>query len=172
MILGLKGARLKLGLAGLGIFAPASPALAGFEFANWGMSADQLVAASNGAASPVEEKKDKRIRKLLRLATGKTAIGGINYTLDYFFDPKSKKLAAINFVPAKTDCDAAIAEHKARLGTPTEHRKEAIIQAGKPPLVTIEYEWTGGTLGSDKVSGVDVSVTEMNIRYCQFMRLD
>ncbi len=169
---GLKHAGLTLGLAGLGVLALASPALAGFEFANWGMTADQLVAASNGAASPVQEEKGKRIRSLFRLANGKTAIGGVDYALDYFFEPKSKKLAAINFVPAKTDCDAAIAEHKARLGTPTEKRKEAVIQAGKPPLVTVEYEWAGGALGSDKVSGVDVSVVEMNIRYCQFLRHD
>lgn len=167
----LQQARAPLSLAGLAVLAMASPALAGYDFANWGMTAEQLVAASKGTAIAVSEEKDKRILKMYRLAAGKTTIGGVDYTLDYYFDPKRKTLSGINFVPAKTACDAAIAEHKARLGTPVEKRKESVLEAGKPPLVQIEYEWTGGTLGGDKVTGVDVSVKEFDIRYCQFLRL-
>lgn len=167
----LQQGRRPLPLAGLAVLAMASPALAGFEFANWGMTADQLVAASNGTATSVKEEKDKRILKMHRLAAGKAAVGGVDYTLDYYFDPKRRTLSGINFVPAKTACDAAIAEHKARLGTPVEKRKESVLEAGKPPLVQVEYEWSGGALGGDKVSGVDVSVKEYDIRYCQFLRL-
>lgn len=169
--------RARLGGHGLaGIFgilcglAIASPALAGFEFANWGMTVDQLISASNGTAVQVRDDKSKRIQDKLRLTSGRTNLDGVSYTLDYFFEPKTKGLALINFVPAKTDCDAALSAHKARLGTPMEKRKESVIQPGKPPLVQVEYEWSGGFLGSDKVSGVDVSVKEMGIRYCQFLR--
>lgn len=167
----MQSGRLTFSLLGLGALVIAAPALAGYEFAAWGMTADQLVAASNGAATAVKEEKDKRILKMYRLAAGRTTIGGVDYTLDYYFEPKRQKLAGINFVPAKTACDAAIAEHKARLGTPIEKRKESVLEAGKPPLVQVEYEWSGGALGGDKVSGVDVSVKEFDIRYCQFLRL-
>jgi hypothetical protein len=152
------------------IAALPTPALAGWEFANWGMAPDQVVAASNGAAARVAEDKDKRIRDMARLASGRAIVDGVNYTIDYFFDPKAKTLSAINFVPADADCDAAIAGFKARLGTPKEKRKETVLDPRKPPLVTVEYEWRGGALGKDKVSGVDVSVREMDIRYCQFLR--
>lgn len=165
---------LRLSLLGtfgfLGGLCLASPALAGFEFANWGMTADQVVSASSGAAVLVKDDKNKRIQNKLRLASGRATVDGVSYSLDYFFEPKSKGLALINFVPAEADCDAAIAAHKAKLGTPTEKRTETVIDPRKPPLVQVEYEWRGGALGSDKVSGVDVSVKAMGIRYCQFLR--
>jgi hypothetical protein len=135
------------------------------------MSASEVVAASNGGIASVKEAKDERIRGMLRMASGKAEIEGVSFDVDYFFNPKTKKLAAINFIPAKTQCDAALAAHTARFGSPAEKTKVMPIEQGKPPLVQVEYEWSGSAaLGSDRIAGVDVSVKEFDIRYCQFLR--
>ena len=158
-------------LIALPLLAFASPAAADWEAARWGMNAGEVVAASGGSVAPVKEDKNKRIRGMHRLATGKATIEGISFDLDYFFDPKTRKLTAINFVPAKAQCDAARAAHSARFGTPIEKKKVMQIQEGKPPLVEMQYDWAGSpALGNDKINGVDVSVVEMDIRYCQFLR--
>lgn len=149
----------------------ASPVWAGYLAAEWGMTAEQVVATSNGTITVVPEDKGKRIRDQHRLATGTAEIDGIPYVLNYFFDPKKKTLTAINFVPPKERCDDAIATHKARFGAPEQKREVLQLGGNRPPLVTVEYSWRGGMgLGSDRITGVDVSVVERGVRYCQFLR--
>ena len=147
-----------------------APGWAQWEFARWGMTATDLVAASGGLASAVPDEDGKRIRDMHRLATGKTTLDGIDYTVDYFFDDKARKLVAVNFTPEKTQCDAAQAAYVARFGKPKEKRTELKLSPRQPPLITIEYEWRDRANGNDMISGTDVSAQEMRIRYCQFLR--
>lgn len=163
--------RIALSGAALAALALAGPANAGWEDVAWGMNLDQVVAAGGPATARIKEDKGMRIMGMHRLATGKAIIDGMAFDLHYYFDPKSLKLKAINFIPPAKECDAAIAAYLGRFGRPTEKRKEMPLRPDEPPLVQVEYEWKGGpTLGGDKIEGVDVSVAKTETRYCQFLR--
>ena len=128
-----------------------------------------VVAAGGGDIQAVEEVKDKRILDKFHLATSQAEVDGIGYTLDYFFDPRTKQLVLINFRPAKTDCDLAIASHTKRFGDGHGQVEVKEVQPGKPPLVMTKFDWKDAATG-DHISGSDVAVKEYNIRYCQFLR--
>ena len=136
---------------------------------HWGMQPDAVVAAGGGDIRAVEEDKDKRILDKLGLATSQAKIDDISYTLDYFFDPRTKQLVLINFKPAKTDCDLAIASHIKRFGDGHSQVEVKEVQRGKPPLVMTKFSWRDAVTG-DSIAGSDIAVKEYNIRYCQFLR--
>jgi hypothetical protein len=86
----------------LPLLAFATPALADWQYTRWGMSVDEVLAASNGSASKVRDDKDKRVRKLPRLALGTVKEGDTEFTVEFFFE--KKKLRFLRYVP-KTDLD-------------------------------------------------------------------
>ena len=151
--------------------AGATPTWADWEYAKWNMTADQVIAASGGSVQAVKEEKGKRIDNNYRLASGTGKFDGVDYVLDFYFDPKSNGLVEINFVPAKTACDAALTAHLAQFGKAKEEKTVISMDPRKPPLIQIVYQWETGLLGGDKVHGVDGSAKGMGIRYCQFLRM-
>jgi hypothetical protein len=143
-------------------------AQADWQLVQWGMSPEAVIAAGGGEISAAEDAPGKRIQSMSYLATSHATIDGIAYQLNYFFKPKDKQLALINFVPAKTDCDAALASHIRQFGDGKAKVEEIKGLSGKPPIVTTKYFWKDSTRG-DHIEAVDVAVKEYDIRYCQFL---
>lgn len=143
-------------------------AQADWQAPRWGMKLEAVVAAGGSEIVAVDEIEDKRIQENHRLASSKAVIDGVSYTLDYFFKPKSSELVLVSHVPAKTDCDAAIASHIRRFGDGKPDVKSTVIQRGKPPLVTTKFVWRDPASG-DLIEGADVAVPDYGIRYCQFL---
>jgi hypothetical protein len=82
----------------LPLLAFSAPALADWQYTKWGMSVDEVLAASQGTASKVRDKKGERVRELPRLALGKTKEGETEFIVEFFF--KKKKLRLIRYVPS------------------------------------------------------------------------
>jgi hypothetical protein len=143
-------------------------AQADWQGVQWGMSPEAVIAAGGSEIVAVDEIKDKRIQDNHRLATSRAVIDDVGYVLDYFFKPKSRELVLVSHVPAKTDCDVAIASHNRRFGDGKPDVKSTVIQPGKPPLVTTKFVWRDPASG-DLIEGANVAVTEYRIRYCQFL---
>lgn len=87
----------RLLLAGLCALACSTPALADWRYTRWGMSPEEVIAASAGAASAVKDEKGKRVRDYRRLAVGEVAEGDTKFMVEFYFD--QKKLKLIRYVP-------------------------------------------------------------------------
>ena len=160
--------RLLLKIAAVAIAALPVAAQADWQAVRWGMLPDAVIAAGSGQIQATEEIKDQRILDNYRLATSRATVDGVDYILDYYFKPKDRKLALINYVPAKTDCDAAIASYTKRFGEGTGEVKSTAIKPGKPPIIQTKYSWADSARG-DHIAGSDIAVVEYGIRYCQFL---
>lgn len=145
-----------------------APAKAEWEFARWGMSVDEVVAASNGVAAKVKKDKDKRVWDFDRLAAGSWEEGGIAYELSFYFDSKAKTLKLVDLVPGSIDCDRVIAAYGAKYGTAETARKAVAVEDGRPPLVTETHKWNHLESG-DLLQITDVSVKDFGIRYCKVL---
>ena len=77
-----------------------APALADWQFTRWGMSPDEVVAASQGQVQRVKDKKDLRVRDLPRLAIGQVKEGDVAFDMEFFF--KDQKLSFIRYNPIKS----------------------------------------------------------------------
>lgn len=94
---------MRLAVAALAMAGLATPALADWQYTKWGMSPDEVITAANGTAQKVKDEKDKRVRKLPRLATGKASEGKVNFDVEFFF--LDNKLSLIRYQPTGTmDC--------------------------------------------------------------------
>jgi len=91
----------------------ATPALADWQYTRWGMSPQDVVAASNGTARAVQDEKRKRVRKMSRLAVGQVKEGDTTFEVEFYFD--NQKLRLIRYQPTGgMDCDgeeAALLKH-------------------------------------------------------------
>lgn len=160
--------RLLLKIAAVSIAALPVAAQADWQAVRWGMLPEAVIAAGGGQIQATQEIKDKRILDNYRLATSQATVDGVGYTLDYYFKPKDRKLALINYVPAKTDCDAAIASYTKRFGEGKGEVKSMELKPGKPPIIQTKYSWSDAASG-DHIAGSNIQVVEYGIRYCQFL---
>lgn len=99
----------------------ATPALADWQYTRWGMSLEEVLAASNGTVSAVKDEKSKRVRKLPRLAVGTAKEGDVTFHVEFFFE--DKKLRLISYAPTEgMDCEGEEAFLLKHFGaaTPTE----------------------------------------------------
>lgn len=83
---------MKIGWAVASLVAVSSGALADWQYSRWGMSVDQVVAASGGTAQPVRDNKDKRIEKKKRLVFGEVTIGTTKFPVDFYFEENKLRL--------------------------------------------------------------------------------
>lgn len=150
------------------VLGVSGPAQAEWEFARWGMSVDDVVAASNGVAAKVKKDRAKRVWDFDRLAAGSWEEDGIDYELSFYFDSKEKTLKLVDLVPKETDCDRVIANYAAKYGAPRSGHKAVEVEGGRPPLVTSTHEWNHPESG-DLLQITDVSVKEYQIRYCKVL---
>jgi hypothetical protein len=89
----------------LALAALPTPALADWQYTHWGMSVDEVIAASNGSAQEIKDRKGDRVRKMPRLIVGTTKEGETAFAVEFYFE--DKKLRLIRYAPTGTmDCAA------------------------------------------------------------------
>lgn len=102
-----------------------TPALADWQYTHWGMSVEEVVAASNGTVKKIKDRKGDRVRNLPRLAVGQANEGDTTFDVEFYFE--DKKLRLIRYAPTGTmDCLGEEAFLLDRFGPaePTESVKE------------------------------------------------
>jgi hypothetical protein len=76
----------------LGLLFVASPALEDWEFTNWGMTPDEVVAASAGSAHRVES---RAIGSIALEAVGTYDMAGVTFTAQYHFSQDHQGLHSV-----------------------------------------------------------------------------
>lgn len=157
-------------IGGLSLASMASPAAAQWDAAAWGMSVEEVIAAVGGDTAAAKDKKDKRILKQRRLATGTHTEGDIGYEVSYYFDKKSKTLTMILFVPLDRtgQCDAALEQFQEMLGRVEVEDKTLNLSKDTPNLYTSQAAWPGGERGG-LVEYSSASIEFSDYRHCQFL---
>jgi hypothetical protein len=90
-------------LLALILMAFATPAMADWQYTRWGMTVDEVVAASGGSATKIKDRKDDRVRDLPRLAVGTTKEGDVTFDVEFYFE--KNKLRLIRYAPTGSmDC--------------------------------------------------------------------
>ena len=121
--------------------AAPSSALAQYEYAQWGMSLEQLIAASGGILTKEKDRKDRRIEGQRRLATGTADSDGIRLETRFYFAPKADELTRVNLIPAKEDCIKYRDQQLALLGDVTPDYENDNFEAGDQTIFQDLYEW-------------------------------
>lgn len=90
-------------LLALFLMAFATPAMADWQYTRWGMTVDEVVAASNGSAKKIKDRKDDRVWDLPRLVVGTAQEGDVTFNVEFYFE--NNKLRLIRYAPTGTmDC--------------------------------------------------------------------
>lgn len=74
----------------LTLLAAASPASAEWQFTNWGMSVDEVVAASGGSVERYNGSPGQRIMGSNFQAKGSYSAGGYDFESEFYFDPSGR----------------------------------------------------------------------------------
>ena len=102
--------------AALALIAP-SAASADWQYTRWGMSPAEVVAASQGRASPVRGRPGQRVFDLDLRATAAYAANSLTFVAEFFFTQGSGRLAAVKLVPTcEAMCDVLRSELEATYG--------------------------------------------------------
>ncbi len=161
---------MKLKFAGLAFCVLlASPAIAGWEFAQWGMTPKQVVEASNGSVQIVADKKDQRVHNTPHFAKGKMQLDGVAMESDYYFAKKGKKLVMVDLAPEDdTQCAKVEAAFVSRFGEGKVERNSYKLRPDRPPLDNTHRMAIDAKTG-DKVSYSAFSAEGMGYLYCKIL---
>jgi hypothetical protein len=153
--------------------APPPPAEKGWNYAKWGMSPAELIAASEQTAAEAADSKGNRILGKRRLAT---AFGKFNYvpvSFDYYFEPKIQKLVFVRIQPLDRDTDCREFEETAteRLGVSLPEDTKTELRAGTASLHSRRREWDDSVHGNI-YSFSSVSFGARTPSHCQLLIKD
>lgn len=152
-----------------------APVLAKWSYTDWGMTAEQVAAASAGKIKVVADDPDKRVFELPRYAAGIENVGGTAFESEFFFN-KDKLLTLVSLTPDMPEdkqvkmpdatCDALVKDYSAQMDKPATVNKD-LGQAGKP-LVMGTIDGVSKANG-DKMRILDVAAPHAGIRMCKVM---
>lgn len=146
------------------------PAENGWDFAKWGMTPAELIAASAQTAIQTPDSKSQRILGKRRLAT---AFGKFNYipvVFDYYFEYKIEKLAFVRIQPLDRGTDCAVFEQAAaeRLGVSGPEDTETKLGANSAPLRSRQRKWADAKHGNS-YSFDSISFGQRAASHCQIL---
>ncbi len=147
----------------------ASPAFAGWDYAQWGMTPKQVAQTSGGRVTIVADKKDQRVHDTPHLAQGTAELDGVQVETDYYFAKKTKALVMVDVVPLDdTSCPKVEAAFVSRFGEGTVERKSLKLRADRPPLESLNRNAIDPKSG-DKVSYLQLTVEGMGFLHCKIL---
>lgn len=107
-------------MAAVAALAAPAAAHADWEWTRWGMSADEVVAASGGRVSRSTAGPDHRVHGWDRLAEGVIDYDGVAVNAQFYFDPAGRSLHVVRLLVSDfRNCDRLKAAVARRLGPPT-----------------------------------------------------
>jgi hypothetical protein len=142
-----------LAIAGAVLLIAGQPALADYGATRWGMSAEDVIAATGGDARKVKDNKDKRILDHRLFAMSTFEDGGITYEVSYFFGKDGKGLTMVNLVPAdpENNCADTRIAFLGRLGAGIESKSPPVVEG----LEQTGIAWRSG-VGDEMVEYAEV----------------
>jgi hypothetical protein len=121
------GARAWLAAAAMGMAGlPAAPAAAHWEYTRWGMTQQQVIAASRGAvrALPAGERRPVPSARMEYRASGQFRTAGLQMTVAFAFDGRNGGLVCISARLEEGQADALRARIERQFGPPQERGQD------------------------------------------------
>lgn len=140
--------RLIASMAAFGAACIASPALAGWTYAEWGMSPDEVVTASEGQVERTDYDPDNVLYENHQLAAGKTSYLDLQLDVFSYFDAKSEQLRNLDLVPEAEKFDTREALHK-EFGKVEPSIEPLHLGEGLPMLDEHGWLWVDETSGDE-----------------------
>ncbi|CAH0263277.1 hypothetical protein [Roseomonas sp. CECT 9278] len=124
-------------LAGALLLGLVQPAAAHWEFTRWGMTQQQVLAASRGAvrALPLAERRPVPNARMEYRASGEFASGALRLTVAFAFDARNGGLVCVSAQGDPAQADAVRARLERLFGAPQERGLD-------PASGTITLGWT------------------------------
>lgn len=157
-------------LAALACLALPGAAQANWKYSRWGMSLDQLLAASPRTVHRVADVPDERVGSLQRLATGEVNEGGTRFQVQFYFTPEGKSLQLVRYEPAeKMTCtdEALVAAKLFGKGKVTDTVENTDVGEGQKVDITYRSTAWTGTQG-DEVQFMDTFAFKSSLDVCTF----
>jgi hypothetical protein len=136
----------------------ATAAHADWQYTHWGMTPEQVVAASRGAAQVVPEKNRPRGLPMLTAATGTYQDGPLELRVTFQFNTASNGLACVSYGVNSHDNDDAF--------------KAALVKRFGPPQKTSGGGFLGTTLSwTTPTDQIDVTFSKSDPAFAMQCRL-
>jgi hypothetical protein len=114
-------------VAGAGLAALAlgsTPARADWQWTHWGMTPQQVIAASNGQAHAVQGSDTQRVFKMDWRAAGSIEEAGATFELGFYFDPATDGLKVVRYnLNDPSPCPALKEKLVRELGEPRDESR-------------------------------------------------
>ena len=118
-----------------------TPAWAGWDYTEWDMSPDQVVAASDGQVDITPHDPKTVLMGNSQLAVGKSSFEGVTLNAAFYFDPETQMLRAIDLLPERQDCDAFSAALQTRFGAREMETSDFFLEDGAPRMLEGKQSW-------------------------------
>ncbi|WP_284125948.1 hypothetical protein [Parerythrobacter aestuarii] len=160
---------LRLVSAGLAAaFFAASPAAAGWEYTDWGMTPHEVVAAANGEVWATEHDPDNVLYDYQQLARGQVKYLGITMQVNFYFDPDDKTLRMIDILPTVADCDKALEKAEAAFGKVDPEISPLWLADDLPTMRQDSRIWEDAATG-DEIEFFEAKMPEGKTLLCKFL---
>lgn len=159
--------RVGVALALVWLAAPAA-ARADWAWTRWGMSADAVVAASDGRVARVEGAAGQRVNGWDLRATGPVEQDGLRFRAEFFFDPEGQALHVVRLSLIDVgDCGRLEAALRRRHGEPRDQSVSLALgsQAVRVTLLKWDDDGQGDFLALTAMPPVGETAGNCFIRY-------
>ena len=157
-------------LAALACLALPGAAQANWKYSRWGMSVDQVIAASPGTVHRIADIEKDRVDELQRLAVGEVTEGGTKFQVQFYFSPGGTNLQLVRYEPAEkmtcTDEGVVIAKLLGN-GKVTDTVESTDLGDGKKVDITYRTATWTGTQG-DEVQFMEARAFDQSLDVCTF----
>ena len=157
-------------LAALACLTLPGTAQANWKYTSWGMSLDQVVAASPRTVRRIADVSKDRVDDLQRLAVGEVTEGGTKFQVQFYFSPGGTNLQLVRYEPAEkmtcTDEGVVIAKMLGN-GKVTETVESTDVGDGKKVDITYRTATWTGTQG-DEVQFMEARAFNQSLDVCTF----
>ena len=157
-------------LAALACLALPGTAQANWKYSRWGMSVDQVIAASPRTVRRIADVSKDRVGNLQRLAVGEVNEGGTRFEVQFYFTSDGKSLQLVRYEPAeKMTCtdESAIAVKLFGAGKTTDSVESTDVGDGRKVDITYHTTaWTGSQ--GDDVQFMEAFAFKRSLDVCTF----
>ena len=157
-------------LAAVACLALPGTALANWKYTSWGMSLDQVIAASPSTVRRIADVDKDRVGGLQRLAVGEVTEGGTKFQVQFYFSPGGTNLELVRYEPAeKMTCtsESVIVSKFLGSGKVTDTVEPTDVGEGKKVDITYHSTVWAGSQG-DRVQFMEAFAFNQSLDVCTF----
>lgn len=148
--------RISLALGMAALVLATSPALADWQYTKWGMTPEQVVAASKGAATATTDEERRQFSttdgKSVALVKARYTSGSYQFDVHFLFDDGKLSLVSLNL--DESDEGLLAGDLTAKYGPPIDHSRSDIVEVTKWQTPSEDISLLDiGDLGVTRVQG-------------------